>query len=98
MQPTHRARAWLGLGLLSLTLTQPVLAASTCPNPMPIKAPADFMWGLVAYHVPLSGYELNPADFQKMAANGIKWISVDFAWKRIEPTQGARTISATSTW
>jgi len=61
-----------------------------CEVARPKQAPEDFMWGLAAYHVPLPGYELYPEDFQKMAANGINWISVDFAWKRIEPVQGAQ--------
>ncbi len=78
-----------GLLMTAQAMALPTLA-DTCTVAEPTQAPGDFMWGLVAYHVPLPGYELYPEDFQKMAANGIKWISVDFTWKRIEPTQGAQ--------
>jgi len=47
------------------------------------------MWGMTAYHIPLPDYELYPHDFVVMAANGVRWIRVDYAWKRIEPVQGA---------
>jgi len=82
--------AGFGLGLLCMSMAHSAPSTSTCPNPPPLKAPPNFMWGLTAYHVPLPGYELYPEDLQKMAANGIKWISVDFAWKRIEPVRGAQ--------
>ena len=44
-----------------------------------------FMWGLVAYHIPFNCYELRSEDFRIIADNGIEWLSVDFAWRLIEP-------------
>ncbi len=90
MKYRRRLTGFLGFSLLSMSIAYGTPSSSTCPNPPPLKAAPNFMWGLTAYHVPLPGYELYPEDFQKMAANGIKWISVDFAWKRIEPVQGAQ--------
>jgi hypothetical protein len=60
-----------------------------CPSTPPAEAPQGFMWGMTAYHIPLPDYELYPDDFAAMAANGVRWIRVDYAWKRIEPTPGA---------
>ncbi|MDY6944017.1 MAG: beta-galactosidase [Pseudomonadota bacterium] len=65
--------------LLLLGLTAPLRAA---------QAPNDFQWGLVAYHVNFPGYELYPEDFKTIAANGIEWVRIDFAWGRLEPTRG----------
>jgi len=82
-----RPRLWLGLlSLLGLTLVVPAHATTLCPATE--SAPADFQWGLVAYHVNFPGYELQADDLARMAQNGIQWIRVDFAWGRIEPEQG----------
>ncbi|HET7688064.1 MAG TPA: beta-galactosidase [Candidatus Macondimonas sp.] len=59
-----------------------------CAATPPQQAPAGFMWGMTAYHIPLPDYELYPDDFRVMAENGIRWIRVDYAWKRIEPVRG----------
>ncbi len=75
--------------LYALPLPLPTLE-DTCVVDNPTQAPKDFMWGVVAYHVPLPGYDLHPEDFRKMADNGVTWISVDFAWKRIEPSRDAQ--------
>ncbi len=82
-----RARPWRRIfALLGLSLAMPLKAASLCPATEPM--PADFQWGLVAYHVNFPGYELQADDLARMAQNGIRWIRVDFAWGRIEPEQG----------
>ena len=44
--------------------------------------------GVVAYHVPLPGYELHAADFQRMAGNGLSWVEMDYVWRLIEPQPG----------
>ncbi|HBG50918.1 MAG TPA: hypothetical protein DDW89_03795 [Gammaproteobacteria bacterium] len=44
-----------------------------------------FRWGLVAYHVDLPGYELTLSDIDRMADAGIRWLSIDLAWSRIQP-------------
>ncbi|MDY6941488.1 MAG: beta-galactosidase [Pseudomonadota bacterium] len=62
------------------------LRAEHTVSPTP-QAPADFRWGLVAYHVAFPSYDLRPEDFALIAANGIGWLSVDFAWAKIEPIQ-----------
>lgn len=45
-------------------------------------------YGVVAYHVPLPGYELHAADFACMAGNGLGWVEMDYAWRLIEPQPG----------
>lgn len=69
-----------------LQLLQSAQAEQVCPAIGPV--PADFQWGLVAYHVNLPSYELHADDFDRFAQNGVQWIRVDFAWGRIEPVQG----------
>jgi len=59
-----------------------------CTDTPPAQAPDGFMWGVTAYHIPLPDYELYPDDFKVMAENGIRWIRVDYAWKRIEAVRG----------
>ncbi|MDY6943489.1 MAG: family 1 glycosylhydrolase [Pseudomonadota bacterium] len=59
-----------------------------CTAEPPAQAPEGFMWGITAYHIPLPDYELYPDDFRAMAEIGIRWIRVDYAWKRIEPVRG----------
>jgi hypothetical protein len=73
--------------LLGLTLAMPAQATAVCPATQSV--PADFQWGLVAYHVNFPGYELQADDLARMAQNGIRWIRIDFAWGRIEPEQDA---------
>ena len=46
---------------------------------------SDFMWGLVAYHMPFPSYTLYSDDFQRIAENDVEWLNMDFAWKLIEP-------------
>jgi len=80
------AKALLVFTLFSLSITQPARASIDCPATTP--APADFQWGLVAYHVNFPSYELHAEDFDQMVQNGVQWIRIDFAWGRIEPKQG----------
>lgn len=47
-----------------------------------------FMFGLVAYHIPFDSYALYAGDFERIAENGIGWLSIDFAWRLIEPSNG----------
>lgn len=49
---------------------------------------SEFKAGIVAYHNPLDSYKLTEEDFSRIAGNGIGWISVDFAWRDIEPEKG----------
>lgn len=80
-------RRSLGLSaVFSILLLQFSHAAGLCPANNP--ASPDFHWGLVAYHVNLPSYELHEEDFDRFAQNGVQWLRVDFAWGRIEPTQG----------
>ena len=44
--------------------------------------------GVVGFHVPLPGYELHAGDFQLIAANGLGWVEMDYAWRLIEPQPG----------
>ena len=68
-------RRWL-LGIISLCWA----ALGMAKDP--------FAYGLVAYHIPLPGYQLNDDDFARMAANGINWVEMDYAWNLIEPQPG----------
>jgi len=54
---------------------------------------AEFRFGLVAYHVPFDSYKLVEEDFDRIAENGIGWISVDFAWRDIEKERGTYDFS-----
>ena len=54
---------------------------------------SDFMWGLVAYHIPFECYTLRSADFRRIAENDVEWLSVDFAWILIEPKNDAYNFS-----
>lgn len=54
---------------------------------------AEFRFGLVAYHVPFDSYKLMEEDFDRIAENGITWISVDFAWRDIEGERGVYNFS-----
>lgn len=66
---------WLGLALAVMT-------------PWWATAAPSFQWGLTAYHIPFASYRLRPDDFSRIAANGIQWISIDLAWRDIEPQPG----------
>lgn len=79
-------KPFLVLILLCLSIIQSARASIDCPAATP--SPADFQWGLVAYHVNFPSYELYPEDFDQMAQNGVQWIRIDFAWGRIEQNQG----------
>lgn len=54
---------------------------------------AELRFGLVAYHVPFDSYKLMEEDFDRIAENGIAWISVDFAWRDIERERGVYNFS-----
>ena len=54
-------------------------------------APPSFQWGLVAYHIPFASYRLQPDDLSRIAAHGVQWISIDLAWRDIEPEPGMFT-------
>jgi len=56
-------------------------------------AAAEFRFGVVAYHVPFDSYKLNAEDFDRIADNGIDWISIDFAWRDIEKKRGTYDFS-----
>jgi hypothetical protein len=56
-------------------------------------AVADFRFGLVAYHVPYDSSKLIEEDFDRIAENGITWISIDFAWRDIERERGVYNFS-----
>lgn len=71
---------WLGLAALTVH-ADPTDTPSTMAPPTQSLA---FRWGLVAYHVALPGYELTPADIDRMADLGIGWLSIDLAWARIQ--------------
>lgn len=88
--PPNRALGKLQLRLLAMfcALCVSHLARADLACPASQAAPPDFQWGLVAYHVNFPGYELQIDDLDRMAANGIQWIRIDFAWGRIEPEQG----------
>ena len=88
--PPGRALGKLRLRLLAMACAvfAPTLAHADIACPATAAAPPDFQWGLVAYHVNFPGYELQVDDLDRMAANGIQWIRIDFAWGRIEPEQG----------
>jgi sugar phosphate isomerase/epimerase len=68
--------------LVALSLGVPVISAAE-----------DFRFGLVAYHVPFDSYKLIEEDFDRIAGNGIDWISVDFAWRDIEKERGSYDFS-----
>jgi hypothetical protein len=55
---------------------------------VPSNADNNFMFGLVAYHIPFESYTLYAEDLGRIAENGIEWLSVDFAWGLIEPSNG----------
>ncbi|HXF08222.1 MAG TPA: family 1 glycosylhydrolase [Candidatus Acidoferrales bacterium] len=88
--PPGRALGKLGLRLFAMVCAvfAPTLAHADIACPATATVPPDFQWGLVAYHVNFPGYELQADDLDRMAANGIRWIRIDFAWGRIEPEQG----------
>ncbi|MES1993497.1 MAG: hypothetical protein V4457_07895 [Pseudomonadota bacterium] len=74
------AAFWLGLAALTVH-------ADPSDSPSPVASPTQpqaFRWGLVAYHVALPGYDLTPADIDRMADLGIGWLSIDLAWTRIQ--------------
>ncbi len=48
-----------------------------------------FMWGLVGYHIPFDTYKLTEDDIKTIADNGVEWISINFAWRDIEPVRNA---------
>ena len=48
-----------------------------------------FMWGLVGYHMPFDSYKLTEDDIKTIADNGVEWISINFAWRDIEPVKDA---------
>ena len=85
--PTLLPKLLLVLTLFCLSITQSARASIDCPAAT-TPTPADFQWGLVAYHVNFPSYELHTEDFDQMAQNGVQWIRIDFAWGRIEPKQG----------
>lgn len=77
------ATFWLGLAALTVHADPP-----DAPSPMALPTqPQAFRWGLVAYHIALPGYELTPADIDRMADLGIGWLSIDLAWARIQATR-----------
>lgn len=82
----RKLRSWLLA--MSCAILVPPLAHADLACPASEAAPPDFQWGLVAYHVNFPGYELQVEDLDRMAANGVQWIRIDFAWGRIEPEQG----------
>ena len=88
--PARRALGRLRLRLVAMACAvfAPTLAHADIACAATVAAPPDFQWGLVAYHVNFPGYELQVDDLDRMAANGIQWIRIDFAWGRIEPEQG----------
>ncbi len=76
MRPKRGWQApWLGM---ALAIMAPWWAAA---------APS-FQWGLTAYHIPFASYRLRPDDFARIASNGVQWISIDLAWRDIEPKPG----------
>ena len=70
---------WHFLAILALVLPVHTLADQSVQP---------FQWGLTAYHIPFASYRLYPDDFARIAANGIQWISIDLAWRDIEPEPG----------
>jgi len=70
-----------------------ILCSALALGGMTGAAADDFKFGLVAYHNPLESYKLNAGDFERMAENGIGWISVDFAWRDIEWNRGTYDFS-----
>ncbi len=60
---------------------------------MVMPASAQFKFGIVAYHIPFDSYKLVEEDFDRIAENGIEWVSVDFAWRDIEMEKGVYDFS-----
>lgn len=81
--------------LLSFFLTGPARGAVTCPAHELV--PADFQWGLVAYHVNLPGYDLHADDLERIAKNGIRWIRIDFRGVALSRNKVTPLISVIST-
>jgi hypothetical protein len=54
---------------------------------------SSFMFGMVAYHIPLESYRLDADDMSRISAAGAGWIAVDFAWKDIEEKEGSYDFS-----
>lgn len=81
--PRLLAALWLIFAALTVHAGSPV---SSTPAAAPTQ-PQAFRWGLVAYHVALPGYELTPADIDRMADLGVGWLSIDLAWARIQATR-----------
>jgi len=52
-----------------------------------------FMFGMVAYHIPLESYRLDADDMSRISAAGAGWIAVDFAWKDMEEKEGSYDFS-----
>jgi len=56
-------------------------------------AASDFKFGITGYHIPFDSYRLGEKDFERIAGNGMGWLSVDFAWKDIEKEEGKYNFS-----
>lgn len=59
--------------------------ATSCPLP---EFSSEFRFGLVAFHIPYQHYRLYPGDFPIIARSGVNSLSIDFAWRDIEPEPG----------